>query len=114
MSRGVRWFLIGSAALLTLAGCGRGIMQYSGEREPWRREAEVACLNSGTVKENPGIVKISPIEGPGMCAAVLSSAVLPAAIVSAAAISAGTKSRRAAVQFARPAGLAAQRPSAGL
>ena len=44
-------------------------MQYSGEREPWRREAEVACLNSGTVKENPGIVKISPIEGPGMCGA---------------------------------------------
>src|SRR5207248_1746562 len=69
MSRGVRWFLIGSAALMTLAGCGRGIMQYAGEREPWRREAEVACLNSGTVKENPGIVKISPIEGPGMCGA---------------------------------------------
>src|SRR5437764_12813906 len=69
MSRGVRWFLIGSAALLTLAGCGRGIMQYSGEREPWRREAEVACLNSGTVKEGPGIVKISPIDGPGMCGA---------------------------------------------
>jgi hypothetical protein len=44
-------------------------MQYSGEREPWRREAEVACLNSGTVKESPGIVKISPIEGPGMCGA---------------------------------------------
>ena len=69
MSRGVRWFLIGSTALLTLAGCGRGFMQYSGEREPWRREAEVACLNSGTVKESPGIVKISPIEGPGMCGA---------------------------------------------
>jgi len=69
MSRGVRWFLISSAALLTLAGCGRGFMQYGGEREPWRREAEVACLNSGTVKENPGIVKISPIDGPGMCGA---------------------------------------------
>jgi len=54
---------------MTLAGCGRGIMQYGGEREPWRREAEVACLNSGTVKESPGIVKISPIEGPGMCGA---------------------------------------------
>ena len=66
MSRGVRWFLISSAALLTLAGCGRGFMQYSGEREPWRREAEVACLNSGTVKENPGIVKISPIDGHGI------------------------------------------------
>src|SRR4029078_9049499 len=69
MSRGVRWFFIGSAALLTLAGCGRGFMQYGGERAPWRREAEVACLNSGTVKENPVVVKISPIEGPGMCGA---------------------------------------------
>jgi hypothetical protein len=69
MSRGVRWFLVGSAALVTLAGCGRGFVQFGGEREPWRREAEVACLNSGTVKETPGVVRISPIEGPGMCGA---------------------------------------------
>ena len=53
MSRGVRWFLIGSAVLVTLAGCGRGVFHYA-EREPWRREAEVACLNSGTVKEGAG------------------------------------------------------------
>ena len=53
MSRGVRWFLIGSAVLVTLAGCGRGIMQYA-ERAPWRHDAEVACLNSGTVKESAG------------------------------------------------------------
>src|SRR4051812_23375513 len=66
MSRGVRWIVVGSAVLVTLAGCGRGLMQYGGEREPWRREAEVACLNSRTVKEPPGIVKISPIEGPGL------------------------------------------------
>ena len=69
MSRGVRWCLLGSAVLVTLAGCGRGIMQYSGERESWRREAEIACLNSGIVKENAGLVKISPIEGPGMSGA---------------------------------------------
>jgi len=69
MSRGVRWFLIGSGVLVTLAGCGRGIMQFAGEREPWRREAEVACINSGTVKEGAGLVRISPIEGPGMCGA---------------------------------------------
>ena len=42
---------------------------YRGEREPWRHEAEVACLNSGTVKEGAGLVRISPIEGPGMCGA---------------------------------------------
>src|SRR3954469_5475623 len=68
MSRGVRWVFGGSGVLVTLAGCGRGVFQYA-EREPWRREAEVACLNSGTVKEGAGLVRISPIEGPGMCGA---------------------------------------------
>ena len=57
MSRRVRWLIVGSGVLVTLAGCGRGIMQFSGEREPWRREAEVACLNSGTVKEGAGLVQ---------------------------------------------------------
>src|SRR5665213_2554232 len=69
MSRGVRWFFIGSAVLVTLAGCGRGFVQYGGEREPWRHEAELACLNSGTVKEGAGVVRITPIGGPGMCGA---------------------------------------------
>ncbi len=69
MWRGVRWSLVGSVCVMTLAGCGRGYFQFSGEREPWRHEAEVACLNSGTIKEGAGIVRISPIEGPGMCGA---------------------------------------------
>jgi hypothetical protein len=69
MSRGLRWILISSAVLVTLAGCGRGLVQFGGERAPWRHEAEVACLNSGTVKEGPGLVRITPIEGPGMCGA---------------------------------------------
>ena len=69
MSRGVRWFIVGSGVLVTLAGCGRGILQYAASAQPWRREAEVACLNSGTVKEGAGLVRISPIEGPGMCGA---------------------------------------------
>src|SRR5215831_3142281 len=64
----VRWLLSGSIMLLTLAGCGRGFMSFE-SREPWRHDAEVACLNSGTVKEGTGIVRISPIEGPGMCGA---------------------------------------------
>ena len=45
------------------------LLAICGEREPWRREAEVACLNSGTVKESAGLVRIEPIEGPGMCGA---------------------------------------------
>ncbi len=68
MRRGVRWYLVGSLVLVALAGCGRSILQYA-EREPWRRAAETACLRSGSVKEKPGLVRIEPIEGPGVCGA---------------------------------------------
>ena len=68
MSRGVRWVLGGSVVLVALAGCGRGFLSYE-VRAPWRKDAEVACLNSGTVKEGVNIVRISPIDGPGMCGA---------------------------------------------
>jgi hypothetical protein len=37
------------------------------EREPWRRDAESACLDSGAVKESPSRVRISSIDGPGAC-----------------------------------------------
>src|SRR4051794_15769489 len=69
MSQRALWLLVGSGVLLTLAGCGRGFVQFGGERAPWRHDAEVACLNSATVKEGPGLVRISPIDGPGMCGA---------------------------------------------
>src|ERR1700759_2777617 len=69
MSQRALWLIVGSGVLLTLAGCGRGFVQFGGDRAPWRHDAEVACLNSGTIKESAGIVKISPIEGPGMCGA---------------------------------------------
>jgi extensin-like protein len=71
MSRGVSWLLFGSltvAALVALAGCS-GHNFYSGEREAWRRDAEVACLNSGAVRETPQRVRISAISGPGICGA---------------------------------------------
>src|SRR5882757_509821 len=68
MTRGVRLYLVGSFVLVSLAGCGRGFFQ-SAEREPWRAEAEVACLKSGAVKETPELVRISPISGPGVCGA---------------------------------------------
>ena len=60
-------YLVGSFVLVSLAGCGRGF--FSAEREPWRAEAEIACLKSGTVKESADIVRIDPISGPGMCGA---------------------------------------------
>src|SRR5947207_2591421 len=68
MTRGVRLYLVGSLVLVSLAGCGRGFFQ-SAEREPWRAEAEIACLKSGAVKENLDVVRIEPISGPGMCGA---------------------------------------------
>jgi hypothetical protein len=67
MARGARWYLVGSLVLVSLAGCGRGF--FSAEREPWRAEAEIACLKSGAVKESAEIVRIDPISGPGMCGA---------------------------------------------
>ena len=68
MTRGVRLYLVGSFVLVSLAGCGRGFFQ-SAEREPWRAEAEVACLKSGAVKETADLVRVEPISGPGACGA---------------------------------------------
>src|SRR5436305_14733666 len=68
MTRGVRLYLVGSFVLVSLAGCGRGFFQTA-EREPWRAEAEIACLKSGAVKESAEVVRIDPISGAGMCGA---------------------------------------------
>ncbi len=54
MTRGVRWYLVGSVvlvALIAVAGCSHYLLA---EREPWRHEAEVACLNSGAREEIAG------------------------------------------------------------
>jgi hypothetical protein len=68
---GLYWVGSGIAlsGLLALAGCGGGIMQFGAERAAWRHDAEAACMKSGAIKENAGVVQISPIEGPGMCGA---------------------------------------------
>ncbi len=67
MTRRVSWYLVGSLVLVSLAGCGRGF--FTAEREPWRAEAEAACMKSGTVKESATLIRISPISGPGSCGA---------------------------------------------
>jgi hypothetical protein len=66
MKRGVRWYLVGPLMLAALSGCAR---MWFAEREPWRREAEAACLQSGAVKEGPSVTIISAIDGPGVCGA---------------------------------------------
>jgi hypothetical protein len=71
MRRGLGFSLLGLAligALGTLAGCGRSFLYWQ-EREAWRHEAEVQCLKSGAVKEGPALVRVSPIDGPGICGA---------------------------------------------
>ena len=60
-------YIVGAGVLLALAGCGRSFL--SGERAPWRHDAEVACMKSGSVKINASVVQVDPIEGPGMCGA---------------------------------------------
>ncbi|HEY8273434.1 MAG TPA: extensin family protein [Pseudolabrys sp.] len=67
MKGGVAYYLVGAGVLLALAGCGRGI--FNGERAPWRHQAEVECMKSGVVKLGAGVVRMEPIEGPGMCGA---------------------------------------------
>src|SRR5262249_9117774 len=65
MTRGVRWYLVGSLVLVALPACKPTFE----EREPWRREAEMACLKTGAVKEGPSVALLGPISGPGMCGA---------------------------------------------
>jgi hypothetical protein len=59
-------YLVGSLVLLGLAACGH---HWIAERDAWRREAEVACLKSGQIKESPTLIRIEPINGPGICGA---------------------------------------------
>jgi hypothetical protein len=68
MRRGLCFSLVSMAFLGALAGCGRGFLTFE-QREAWRHEAEVECLKSGAVKEGPALVRVSPIEGPGICGA---------------------------------------------
>jgi hypothetical protein len=52
--------------LVALSGCAR---MWFAEREPWRREAEAACLQSGAVREGPSVTIVKSIDGPGVCGA---------------------------------------------
>ncbi len=62
-----RWRVgAGLALLVTLAGCAG---HFLAQRDPWRKDAEIACMKSGAMKETGTIVRIEPINGPGMCGA---------------------------------------------
>ncbi len=62
-----RWRAAAGLVLFAvLAGCAG---HFIAQREPWRKDAEVACLQSGAIKESGTIVRVEPINGPGMCGA---------------------------------------------
>jgi hypothetical protein len=64
MRRTIFLRLSGGLLLLGLSACAGMFFE---EREPWRREAEAACLQSGAVKEGPSVAALAAIDGPGMC-----------------------------------------------
>ena len=59
-------FIAGACGLPALVGCA-GL--YLSERDPWRREAELACIQSGAVREGPSVTFVKAINGPGVCGA---------------------------------------------
>ena len=68
MTRGVRWYLVGSlvlVALIALAGCSHYLLA---ERDPWRHEAELGLLEFRRREGDAGRASAySSIEGPGAC-----------------------------------------------
>ena len=85
MTRGVRLYLVGSFVLVSLAGCGRGFFQ-SAEREPWRAEAEAACLKSGAVKETAELVQSARFPVPASAVRNIRSRSQRSAITSPASV----------------------------
>src|SRR5215831_4052127 len=70
MAWGAREYLVGIillGGLGVLMGCSGGGM--FAQREPWRHDAEVECIETGMVREGPGAVRINAIQGPGICGA---------------------------------------------
>lgn len=59
------------AAALVSASCGSSTPYFTAEDEPWREEAEIACLNAGRVHASAFIApKRSGLGGPSPCGAV--------------------------------------------
>jgi hypothetical protein len=70
MSRLRSIFPLLTAALLS-ASCGASTPYFTAEDEPWREEAEIACLNAGAVRESAFVETTrSSLGGPSPCGAV--------------------------------------------
>jgi hypothetical protein len=64
MRRGTVAFLVLASIGLGLSGCG--MFRYE-QREPWRIQAEQACLSQKQVQPSAYMSRSSPIDGPGTC-----------------------------------------------
>src|SRR5215207_1944839 len=64
MRRGIVAFL--ALALVGLGVTGCGLFRFE-QREPWRIQAEQACLSQGLVQPTGYMARSSPIDGPGAC-----------------------------------------------
>lgn len=64
MRRGTVKYLVCSAILVLMSGCGLFVYE---QRAPWRDEAERTCLSSGVVKVTPWVEPAREISGPGAC-----------------------------------------------
>ena len=64
MARRVWPWLLGSCALLSLAGCG---LYERAERPAWRAQAEESCLAHGLVQASAYVEPMHEIDGPGIC-----------------------------------------------
>lgn len=56
-------------AALVLASCGSS-SYFVAEEEPWRDNAEIACLRSGAVQASAFIAQQPELDGPSVCGAV--------------------------------------------
>src|SRR5918995_6229948 len=64
MRRGLVAFFALSLIGLGITGCG--LFRFE-QREPWRAQAEQACLSQGLVQTSAYMSRASAIEGPGVC-----------------------------------------------
>lgn len=56
-----------AACVVALVGCGGGGTFNSGQRAPWRGQAEHACIASGAVQASAFVSPREEIDGPGVC-----------------------------------------------
>ena len=67
-----RWVSVACVAtgVLVVAGCSGGGPDFVAKDEPWRKDSEIACLQSGWVRESGFVTSRTSLGGPSPCGAV--------------------------------------------